>query len=44
MTKANYMALADFQTLWDESIKPAIPTLIDTASVQTCEAIVDELV
>lgn len=24
MTKAKYMALADFQTLWDDSIKPWI--------------------
>lgn len=44
MTKAKYMALEDFQTLWDDAIKPAIPDLIETASTETCEAIVDELV
>lgn len=26
MTKAKYMALADFQTLWSDKIKPTIPT------------------
>lgn len=26
MTKARYMALADFQTLWTDKIKPSLPT------------------
>ena len=46
MTKEKYMALADFQTLWTEKIKPAIPGIAGTAdyaSDQTCESIVDEL-
>ena len=43
MTKEPYMALADFQTVWDNSIKPAIPDLIPTASTATCEAIINEL-
>ena len=35
MTKANYMALADFQTLWTDHIKPAIPTIAGTANFAT---------
>lgn len=33
MTKENYMALADFQALWTQKIKPAIPTIAGTAHV-----------
>lgn len=40
--KENYMALEDFQTLWSNKIKPAIPTA-NIASQATCEAIIDEL-
>lgn len=43
MTKDNYMALADFQDLWSNRIKPAIPAFRDIASVETCESIIDEL-
>lgn len=34
MTKPNYMALADFQDLWTNQIKPAIPSIAGTADVQ----------
>lgn len=30
MTKARYMALADFQTLWTNQIKPSLPSKNDT--------------
>lgn len=46
MTKARYMALEDFQTLWTDTLKPAIPTIAGTANfatVQECEAAADEL-
>lgn len=43
MTKANYMALADFQEIWSNKIKPAIPAFRDIATVETCEACVTEL-
>jgi hypothetical protein len=46
MTKEKYMALADFQTLWTNQIKPEIPTIAGTptpASIQTCQDIVSEL-
>jgi hypothetical protein len=55
MTKEHYMALADFQTLWDDSLKPHISSTYATkqevpetitsnsASVDTCISIVDEL-
>ena len=46
MTKDHYMALADFQTLWTEKLRPAIPGIAGTAdyaSEQTCESIIDEL-
>lgn len=46
MTKPNYMALADFQTLWDQKLKPAIPTIAGTADYateQTCEAAAAEI-
>lgn len=43
MTKPKYMALADFQWLWTNTLKPAIPSLITVASVATCQSIVDEL-
>ena len=46
MTKAKYMALEDFQTLWDDKIKPAIPEIAGTAGYateQTCEAAADEI-
>jgi len=48
MTRDNYMALADFQNLWTNQIKPEIPTIAGTspnyASAATCESIVDELI
>lgn len=56
MTKEHYMALADFQTLWDNSLKPHISTTYATkaevpetitsksSSVDTCMSIIDELV
>ena len=50
MTKEKYMALADFQSLWTNQIKPWINTnkaaksdLPTYASTETCEAIVSEL-
>ena len=46
MTKGKYMALEDFQTLWDDKIKPAIPEIAGTAGYateQTCEAAADEI-
>ena len=46
MTKENYMALADFQALWTEKIKPKIPEIAGTAdyaTAATCESIIDEL-
>ena len=51
MTKENYMALADFQTLWKNVIKPFINETYATknevsanfASVSTCEEIISEL-
>lgn len=43
MTKDHYMALDDFQDLWTNRIKPSIPALRGVASVETCEAIIDEL-
>ena len=46
MTKDHYMALADFQNIWTNVIKPAIPEIAgnaDYASVETCEDIIDEL-
>ena len=46
MTKARYMALADFQDLWTNKIKPAIPGIAGTADYatdQTCEAAADEI-
>ena len=33
MTKEKYMALADFQTLWTDKIKPKIPEIAGTADV-----------
>ena len=47
MTKARYMALADFQDLWTNKIKPAIPDIAGTsnfASDALCEAAADEIV
>lgn len=47
MTKAKYMALADFQTLWSNSIKPAIPSIAGTANFASdslCEDAADEIV
>lgn len=42
--KENYMALEDFQTLWSNKIKPAIPTATKSiASQAVCKAIIDEL-
>jgi len=38
-----YMALDDFQTLWDNAIKPAIPGLTKYATTNTCESIITEL-
>lgn len=49
MTKAKYMALDDLQTVWSEKIKPAIEQTYatkqdtGTASVATCQSIIDEL-
>ena len=50
MTKAKYLALADLQALWTDKIKPWInqqkadkSELPSSASVQTCESIIDEL-
>ena len=46
MTKARYMALADFQDLWTNRIKPQIPTIAGVptmATSATCESIIDEL-
>jgi len=51
MTKENYMALADVQTVWTNSIKPWITQNYATkqeakaahASTATCESIIDEL-
>ena len=51
MTKENYMALADVQAVWTNSVKPWIAQNYATkqeaganyASVATCEAIIDEL-
>lgn len=46
MTKVNYMALEDFQNLWTNRIKPAIPGIAGTAdyaTAATCESIIDEL-
>lgn len=46
MTKEKYMALADFQTLWTDRIKPRIPEIAGNsapASDQTCEDIITEL-
>lgn len=44
MTKERYMALADFQALWDDTIKPAIPDIAVTyATDAVCEDIIDEL-
>lgn len=49
MTKEKYMALADVQTLWTDKIKPSIQNTyatksdVSTASVATCESIVNEL-
>ena len=43
MTKSSYMALADFQTLWTNQIKPEIPTIAGTPTFATpaeCRAIV----
>jgi len=43
MTKATYMALEDFQTLWTDQIKPEIPTIAGTPTFATpaeCRAIV----
>lgn len=56
MTKANYMALNDLQTLWTNKMKPSIANTYATksevpeqiasnaASVQTCMDIIGELV
>ena len=46
MTKARYMALADFQSLWTNKLKPAIPGIAGTANYatdQTCDAAADEI-
>ena len=46
MTKAKYMALEDFQTLWNGKIKPAIPRIAGTAEYateQTCDAAAGEI-
>lgn len=51
MTKEHYMALADFKTVWDNSLKPYIQQTFatkqeagaDYASTTTCESIIDEL-
>lgn len=37
------MALADFQTLWDDAIKPAIPGLIPHATVAEAQSAASEL-
>ena len=50
MTKANYMALADLQTVWDNDLKPYVSntyvakTDITYASVETCRSIISELI
>ena len=50
MTKEHYMALPDFQSVWDDTIKPWILEQVSqgtgtaAASVATCESIVSELV
>lgn len=36
MTKENYMALADFQTLWSNTIKPALPASAAAPAVGLC--------
>lgn len=36
MTKDNYMALADFQTLWNNPIKPSLPALAASPAVGMC--------
>ena len=46
MTKEKYMALADFQTLWTDRIKPQIPAIAGTAdyaSDDLCEAAAEEI-
>ena len=43
MTKASYMALADFQTLWTSQIKPAVQMKLTFATVEVAEAVIDEL-
>ena len=45
MTKAKYMALADFQSLWTTTIKPWIQqsVVVTYASTQTCEDIISEI-
>ena len=35
MTKERYMALADFQSLWTDTIKPALDEQYDTAERAT---------
>lgn len=47
MTKERYMALADFQDIWTNKIKPAIPGIAGTADYASdaiCEAAADEIV
>lgn len=43
MPKPRYMALADFQTLWSDKIKPKIPELVGTATDAEAEASAEEL-
>lgn len=44
MPKDKYMALADFQSIWTNSIKPAIPSIAVTyASVSEATAAAAEL-
>lgn len=46
MTKEKYMALADLQTVWDNTLKPWIQQQITPqtyASVETCKSIISEL-
>lgn len=46
MAKEHYMALADFKTLWDNKLKPAIPGIAGTADYateETCAAAAAEI-
>lgn len=43
MPKSKYMALEDFQTLWTNTLKPAIPSLTPQATDAEAEAAAEEL-